>query len=28
VALSIAWIIGIFVVASPLSVSLYRRIFS
>jgi len=28
IALSIAWIIAIFVVASPLSVSLYRRIFS
>lgn len=28
IALSVAWIIGIFVVASPLSVSLYRRIFS
>ena len=28
VALSIAWIIAIFVVASPLSVNIYRRIFS
>jgi ABC transporter DrrB family efflux protein len=28
IALSIAWIIGIFVVASPLSVNIYRRIFS
>ena len=28
IALSIAWIIAIFVVASPLSVSIYRRIFS
>jgi ABC-2 type transport system permease protein/oleandomycin transport system permease protein len=28
IALSIAWIIAIFVAASPLSVSIYRRIFS
>ncbi len=28
VALSLAWIIGIFLVASPLGVQIYRRIFS
>ena len=28
VALSLAWIVGIFLVASPLGVQLYRRIFS